>query len=166
MLIENDVFSGNTLSQKFSWEQSLFQSCRTYIRFSKWGSLNSIAVRIRVNILILLFHEQIFFAKFCENFSEFILLTHWEISYPPYNASSSVTVRINNQYPGYALISYIIFLNNVNNNYEGGMYMCSPNIWVVIDYSTMCMLILGGIRGSSILMSRIPYSLNKMVQSL
>jgi hypothetical protein len=30
-------------------KQSLFQSCRTYFRFSKWGSLNSIAVRIRVN---------------------------------------------------------------------------------------------------------------------
>jgi hypothetical protein len=29
-------------------KQSLFQSCRTYFRFSKWGSLNSIAVRIRV----------------------------------------------------------------------------------------------------------------------
>jgi hypothetical protein len=26
----------------------MFQSCRTYFRFSKWGSLNSIAVRIRV----------------------------------------------------------------------------------------------------------------------
>jgi hypothetical protein len=27
----------------------LFDSCRPYFRFSKWGSLNSIAVRIRVN---------------------------------------------------------------------------------------------------------------------
>jgi hypothetical protein len=31
-------------------KQSLFQACRTYFRFSKWGSLNSIAVRIRVKM--------------------------------------------------------------------------------------------------------------------
>jgi hypothetical protein len=31
-------------------KQSPLQSCRTYFRFSKWGSLNSIAVRIRVKI--------------------------------------------------------------------------------------------------------------------
>jgi hypothetical protein len=29
-------------------KQRMFHSCRTYFCFSKWGSLNSIAVRIRV----------------------------------------------------------------------------------------------------------------------
>jgi hypothetical protein len=30
----------------------VYQSCRTYFRFPKWGSLNSIAVRIRVKLAI------------------------------------------------------------------------------------------------------------------
>jgi hypothetical protein len=36
----------------------LCQSCRTYFRFPKWGSLNSIAMRIRVNAHHGLFQAQ------------------------------------------------------------------------------------------------------------